>query len=330
MRDALKALALAIPSIRKIHEERNRFSNLLDLADKKISQLEEEAATLESKISSLASLKAFIDGFESTDFPVYLNLGAPSFARTEVKGLPRTIVLTIPKSGTYLVSAYLKQVGLTDTGIHLDDLGFTDYRDRPISEMISNYREFRKIYPLDRAVKMLRDGQFAVGHIGFTEKSIYDLSNINIIFVSRELRLSLISMMRWLSRPGRGELSQWKEIEDHRHKLVAFLLDCGQNLIAWFSAIAGWRTFPGVQAIQFEQLQHIDSRAGLALEVAKKCGISLSIQDAQEAINSVLLQPTKTWSGKHSKIEDFWSDEAEKIFISIGGVELNSRLGYEK
>lgn len=328
MRELSKKVALKVPAIRNLHEERNRYARLLEISSENARGLEERLSKAEAQLSRAEAFSGWISDLKDADFPVYMNLSAPSFARSEVVNLNRTIVLTIPKSGTYLIGAYLKKIGLIDTGVHLDDTGFTDYRNRSIQEMVESYRDFRKIYPLDRAVRLLRPGQFAVGHIGFNEKTVVDLRGTHVIFVSRELRLALISMMRWLSRPGRGEASAWKTIEDHRHKLVGFLSECGEGLMSWYSGIAGWRDFSGVKAVQFEHMLKDDLRADVALEIANQCGLRISKDAAREAIESVINQPTKTWSGLNSNLNDYWSEAAEEIFISIGGVELNKRLGY--
>ena len=328
MCDLPKKLALKVPAIRKLREDRDRCAKLLGISNQNIRVLQEKLKETEVEMRRLQALPEWLKDFQDAEFPVYMNLGSPSFVRNEVANLSRTIVLTIPKSGTYLIGAYLKKIGLFDAGVHLDDVGFTDYRNRSIQEMIESYRDFRKIYPLDRALKLLRNGQFAVGHIGFNEKTIRDLADINVIFVSRELRSALISMMRWLSRPGRGEASAWKGMEDKRSQLIKFMSECGENLISWYGGMAGWRDLTGVLSVQFECMLQADLRADLALEISGRCGLHISKNDACAAIDAVINQPTKTWSGMSSKIEDYWTKDAENIFASIGGVELNRRLGY--
>jgi hypothetical protein len=329
MRELPKKLALKIPAIRKLHEERDQCAKLLDISNENVRMLQEKLKETEAEMHRMQAMPEWLKELKDAEFPVYMNLSAPSFAQNEVVDMNRTIVLTIPKSGTYLIGAYLKKLGLIDTGVHLDDVGFTDYRNRSIQQMVESYRDFRKIYPLDRAVKLLRNGQFAVGHIGFNEKTVRDLAETNVIFVSRELRSALISMMRWLSRPGRGEASEWRGIEDNRHKLIKFLSECGENLISWYGGIAGWRDFHGVLSVQFERMLKADLRADLALEISERCGLHISKDAAREAIDGVINKPTKTWSGMNSKIDDYWTEEAESIFISIGGMELNRRLGYD-
>jgi hypothetical protein len=328
MRELPKKIALKIPAIRNLHEERNRYERLLEISNENARILEAKLRSAEVELRRAEAFSGWVSDLKDADFPVYMNLSSPSFARNEVENLNRTVVLTIPKSGTYLIGAYLKKIGLIDTGVHLDDIGFTDYRNRSIQEMVESYRDFRKIYPLDRAVRLLRPGQFAVGHIGFNEKTVGDLCGTHVIFVSRELRSALISMMRWLSRPGRGEESAWKSIEDNRHRLVQFLSECGESLMAWYSGIAGWRNSDHVHAVQFEHMLRDDLRVDVAMEIAEHCGLHISRDAAREAVDGVINQPTKTWSGMNSKLDDYWSEGAEEIFISVGGLELNKNLGY--
>lgn len=324
-----KNLVLAIPTIRNLHNERNQYAHSLAVAHDEIQMLREKIARLELSEAALNFLTTAIRELEDADFPVYMNTGLPSFARNEVKDKPRMVVVTIPKAGTYLISAYLKKIGLIDSGVHLDDIGFSDYRDKAISEMISNYREYRKLYSLEKSIKLLRGGQFAVGHIGFNDQAITALASANIIFMTREIRTVMVSMMRWLSRPGRGEASHWKTVEDPQQKMLAFLNESGTNLMGWFNAIAGWGTYHDVFILQFEILTGGgDTQADLAYQLAKKAGANLSLQQAAAMLDSVIGKPTKTWSGKHSDFHEFWSEETENLFRSIGGVELNRRLGY--
>jgi hypothetical protein len=325
----LKQLALMIPPLRALHEERNRYAQSLDCAYDEIQTLKGKIAALELKEARLVSLATTLRDVENANFPVYINDGYPAFAGHKVEDLSPLVVVTIPKSGTYLIGAYLKEIGLVDSGVHMDEIGFSDYRNRTISEMVSNYRDFRKIYPLGKSIKLLREGQFAVGHIGFNEQAVSDLAKTNIIFAVREIRTVMISMMRWLSRPGRGEASHWKSIEDNQQKTLAFLHENGSGLIGWFDAIAGWINCPDVLTVKFEELTADGvTAADLAFRVAKKAGVTLPIQQAGEMLNKVIMTPTKTWSGKHSELNEFWSDEAEALFRAIGGVGLNQRLGY--
>jgi len=331
MRKFLKTLALRLPVLRRLHAERNRYAQSLALAYDEIQILKQKIIALECTRAELASLTETIRELKEADFPVYINNGFPSFARNEVKGLAPWVVVTIPKSGTYLTAAYLKELGLIDSGVHLDDIGFSDYRNRTILEMVENYREFRKIYPLRKSIKLLREGQFAVGHIGFNDQTVTELAKSNIIFVTREIRTVMVSMMRWLSCHGRGEASHWKSIEDNQQKMLAFLRESGPSLIGWFDAIAGWNTYQDALILQFEVLTGGGGTAAdLAYRVAQETGVGLSVQQAADMLNKVMGQSTTTWSGKLSELNEFWSDEAEDLFRTIGGVELNQRLGYPK
>jgi hypothetical protein len=114
-----------------------------------------------SRDSTLASATSFPD----YDFPVYLVDGRPSLAPVTVPGKPRVLVISMPKAGTYLLAAYLKKLGLVDTGIHINDDGFSDYRGKTISEVVSRYREFRTFCSLSTVTDLMHEGQFAVGHI---------------------------------------------------------------------------------------------------------------------------------------------------------------------
>jgi hypothetical protein len=262
----------------------------------------------------------------SGDFPVYLVDGRPSFVPVSLEGRPRVLVITMPKSGTYLVAAFLKELGLIDTGVHINDDGFYDYRNRTVSEMVSEYRKFRRLYPLAQSLELVREGQFAVGHLTCNPQTVAAIAGTSVIFTKRELRSALVSMMRFLSRPGRGEDWAWKRIEEPRVRLVEFLHDRGPELLRWFGSMADWDCQGGVLRIRFEDLTRPSRKHAQA--VAEKAGVDVSPHRATEALKRVLGQSTKTWSGGISDTAAYWSEAAEVLFRELGGIELNERLGY--
>ncbi|GAB4110424.1 MAG: hypothetical protein Kow001_11240 [Acidobacteriota bacterium] len=262
----------------------------------------------------------------ASDFPVYLVDGRPSFAPVSVAGRPRVLVISIPKSGTYLVAAFLKELGLVDTGVHVNDDGFHDYRNRTLSEMVSEYRKFRRLYPLSQTLELVREGQFAVGHLTCSPQTVAAAAGCSVIFAKRELRSALVSMMRFMSRPGRGEDWAWKRIEDPRVRLLEFLHDRGPELLRWFESIADWNSQTGILSIRFEDLVRGSRKHAQVL--AAKAGIEVSRHRASEVLNQVLCRATKTWSGGISQATTYWSEAAEGLFRELRGPELNRRLGY--
>jgi len=261
------------------------------------------------------------------DFPTYLIAGRPSFSPVSISGKPRVLVVSIPKSGTYLIAAFLKELGLIDTGVHLTDDGFTDYRNKSIPDMIAKYREFRKLYPLSQALDLICEGQFAVGHLKCAAQTVAATSGFTILFTQRELRSALVSMMRFMCRPGRGEDWLWKEFRDPRLRLLGFLRERGSEVMAWFESIIRWSSQPGVLNVQFEEL--IEGNQDLARLVSKKVDTEEPESQAGKALMRVLGQPTMTWSGRISDTQAYWSEQAELLFQELGGPKLNRRLGYQ-
>jgi hypothetical protein len=318
-----------IATLKKIYSERILLADSLRKASEEIQTLRLELATLQKSADEMCSLIEFNKNLEGANFPIYMNNGVPSFNNIEVPDLPRVVIISIPKSGTYLVAEFLKKIGLYDTGIHLHDFGFTDYREKTIEEMVSNYRDFAKLFPLNKSINLLRPGNFAVGHISHNEENENLFKNVNKIFMIREIRVTMVSMMRWLSRPGRGEDVQWKKINDNREKCLTFLKEDGRNLIDYFKSVAGWLHNKDVLTIRFEDLvNEVDYFSNYAHQISKKAGIDNTLKESNEIFYSLLGQQTKTWSGKTTNIEEYWSNEAEEIFKSIGGQELNYFLGY--
>ncbi|GAB4236446.1 MAG: hypothetical protein Kow00109_09990 [Acidobacteriota bacterium] len=260
------------------------------------------------------------------NFPVYLVDGRPSFAPHHIRGKPPVVVITIPKSGTYLLAAYLKALGLIDTGVHLTDHGFTDYRNKTLPEMLSRYREYYHAYPLSLVTQLIHEGQFAVAHIICNARSVAAFAKFRIVFAKRELRSTLISHMRWLERSGRGEDWFWKKIKNPKLRTLEFLHCCGPWLLSWYKSIANWQFQPRVLTVSFESL--LTASAGTAVSVAEQVGVGISTHQAVQQLHKVLKKPTMTWSGKISNASEYWSKEAEELFQDLGGLEFSTELGY--
>lgn len=290
---------------------------LVKLRHYKVTKHQESGFEAHSLIASIRELK-------DACFPVHFNHGFPSFMGVEVSNLPKVVLITIPKSGIYLMGAYLKRVGLISSGAHLDDVRFSDYRDKEISQMVGSYKNFWKIYLFGKSIKLLRPRVFSLGYVGFNSQNISDLAGVNVVFATCEIRAVMVPIMRCLSRSARSEDSHGKSIESNQERPVALVHESDHHLVGWFNAIAGRSDDQHALAVLLEDL----TSSGCACQLAMRVGINMAPEQANEMLDDVPDMPTKTWSGKRVELQEFGSDEAEVLFREIGGIELNSRLGY--
>ena len=117
----------------------HRMKAILDHLDRRISDVESEIRDLSH------SLNNQLDWYRYKGFgaPLYLlNDGRLALNNQVVEGGEKVVVISIPKSGTYLLSALLEKIGFVNTGVHAWETGFHDYRGKTIPEMVHRYSEY--------------------------------------------------------------------------------------------------------------------------------------------------------------------------------------------
>lgn len=273
--------------------------------------------------------------YKGFDAPLYiLEDGRLSLSNQAFDEYEKAAVISIPKSGTYLISAVLEKIGLVNTGVHVWEAGFHDYRGKTIPDMIHRYSEFVVNASLDMVVPLILPGQYVVGHLALNTKNQNILSSFKRIISIREMRHALISHMRFLENEGRGlaRNPQWKEVKNTKARMQAYLETYGSDLIEIAGRVAKWLSDPESLIIRFEEItgdNGEDVAINNILKMASHVGISISFDKAKEIFTSVLNKPTLTWSGKRSSLEKYWSSESEAIFLENNGGELNNILGYD-
>lgn len=303
---------------------------------KRIEQLAKRVQDVQDRILCLQERHC------EMDWPRYAGFGAPLYLLRDgrlalndqvIENAEKAVVISIPKSGTYLVAAILQKLGFVNTGVHVWETGFHDYRSKSIPEMVHRYSEFAVNAPLTLTAPLVLPGQFMVGHIGFRSETRAALSSFRRIMTVREMRHALVSHMRFFLKEGRG-LSHddaWKDIADPRQKMVAFLELFGDELLDWACIVSKWHQDQDTLMIKFETLlgdYGAANQQAAVVAIGSHVGKSITAKEVEEFLGAVLNQPTKTWSGRRTDLADYWSDNCEEFFIAVGGLELNERLGY--
>jgi len=249
--------------------------------------------------------------------------------KLNVKRDTPVIVVSLPKSGTYLMAELLKTLGYRWTGMHLAEKGYSDYSGADIFEARRNPNRFARNEPLSTSLTRIQPGEFAVGHLPFKEDVLQATARFTRLYLTRDLRTALISYMRFMHSTGRlgAEQLSWYSIPDLRKRLVVFLSTTAPHLLEWFyRCMEGWSELDGTMQVRFEDLTAGGEQAIRVVDsVAKLLGAK--DYDARSVLQSILGAETITKSGRLTRISDYWSLEAEKRFIEIGGPELSARLG---
>lgn len=260
--------------------------------------------------------------------------GAPVLVRRVGPGTVGVVVISLPKAGTYLVAALLERLGWVDTHAHLGEDSFSDYRDRTRREMVEDFAALRVALPLEHSLRLVRPGQFAVGHLPYRKANVALLKPYRKLFVCRELRAALVSWMRFSMNKGRGEQFgvAWKAIARERDRMAEFLRLFGPTYLGLAHAVSLWLTSPAICALRYETLMgdHGETEKLDMLEAAARyLGAPQARAQLAQAAAAVVGKETKTWSGRRSSLEGYWDERCEQWFEENGGVALNAVLGYE-
>jgi hypothetical protein len=241
----------------------------------------------------------------------------------------RVIVVSIPKSGTYLVAEILKALGYRWTGMHLAETAYTDYTGSALEEARQDPGRFARSEPLSASLTRIHPGEFAVGHLPFKTEVIETTRPFKRIFVTRDLRVALISYMRFMHSTGRlgARHLAWYPISDLRQRCHVFLQTSAPYMLKrFYEGMVGWSQLDETLHVRFEDLT---KDAALATRTIESIATFLDVPncDPHRILGASLATETITKSEGVTRLDDYWSRQAEQRFVEIGGLELNARLG---
>jgi hypothetical protein len=270
------------------------------------------------------------------DLPIFLTRdGRPAAALAQGPSEERALIISMAKAGTYFVGAVLSALCFVDTHLHLWETGLHDYRWKTIDQMVRDYLKFEIALPIERSAGLIRPGQFAVGHLRFEPPARQAARGLRRLFVVRDLRDCLISLMRWFARDGRGVglPGEWRGVADGRERMAAFLEAGGHRFIQelFYAPLAGWAFEPRTLRIDYETLagdRGPEPQAALLARLADHVGVRRP-SEATSFVERVKGTPTKTASGERSSRDTYWSAAAERCFLAQGGGAVQRLLDAE-
>ena len=308
----------------ELHAIREQLGNL-DVSLERLSPSEEDGFALSAELKPYAGLSA----------PLYIREdGSLALSREQGNSSERSIVISIPKSGTYLLGAYLQSLGMIHCFAHVHEGGFSDYRGRSIKEMVENYTDFEIPLPVEHTLKLVKPGDFVVGHLRDIDRCRPLLSEFRKVLAVREIRAALVSHMRFMNNEGRGKAfgTDWKNEPDPRQKMLGYLRKYAPTMLPFMAEVAAWRQLPDVLVVPFDALlgdHGPELQQSVASRIAGHVGVDLTPAEAVTKLRGVIGKPTTTWSGSRTSLQEYWSPECEEIFRDHGGGDLNLALGYD-
>lgn len=273
--------------------------------------------------------------------PVYIGPDlSPCFTIDQATIPDKVFIITIPKSGTYLVAKLLENLGIINCNVHIATGNIQDNRFADEKAFkLEPWRFFVEI-PLTSSAQLIRTGQFSFGHIPYFETEKKSLEDFKKIFTFRELRDVIISIIRFLDsleqnfkKPEAIKLGQkFKEAPMGNDKFKYWFSLWGKEYESIIRNMLPWKERSDVFQVKFETLMGDDGKdAQLSLQRGL-CGfLGLDITDAEidKALSDSIGAETLTYSGKRSSYKDWWNGEVEDLFTHYGFKELNRLYGYE-
>ena len=273
--------------------------------------------------------------------PVYIDKELCPRYKLDRSSVPhRIFILTIPKSGTYLITRILTNLGIVDCGVHIATDHIQD--NRFADEMVLRLQAWKYIVwiPFDISTRLVDRGQFAFGHIPYYSDGDKLISDFKKVFSFRELRDVIISLVRYYdsreqnyAKPERKRLyEQFKAAPMGNEKFKAWYEMWGKEYAVLIRHMFTWKERSDVFQVKFETLMGDDGRETQLLLLKELCGfLDLSVTDAEidKAIKDSVGAHTLTYSGKRSSYSEWWNEELEDLFIQYGFKELNRLYGYD-
>ncbi len=249
--------------------------------------------------------------------------------------LYRLFVISMPKSGTYLLAKMLENMGYVDCEVHVSENAYSDYRGLSNAQKMAMASRVNVSEFLERTLGRICRGQLAVGHIGYNFLSETLLGPFQKIVSVRNPRYALVSAMRFEERRIRSDPEwhaghrDWIYMPTTADRLLAFMGGAGGSYIADFKKVVPWLNMSSCHAVRFEEFTGINGRerqlnvvGGIAQYVGQ------SNCDVEYVLASAIGADTLTYSGQYSNLAGFWSPDMEDIFEANGGRELCELLHY--
>jgi hypothetical protein len=238
------------------------------------------------------------------------------------------IVISLPKSGTYLMAELLKAFGYRATGWHLSARYCTDYSHADLVEARRDPAKYSRNGTPGEFLSRVRPGEFAVGHLPYNEEILQATAGFQRLYLTRDLRTALVSYMRFLADTGRMDAKNlpWYPLADPRQRVVVFLATTAPRLLeALYERMVGWSQLDAIHHVRFEDLT-ADTPQALRTIDALASSLDVKHDDANTLLQTSLSATTVTKSDGLTQLDDYWSDDAEKWFHRIGAADLQTRL----
>lgn len=141
----------------------------------------------------------------------------------------RAIILSQPKSGTYLCQNLLAEFGIHATHRHLNDGYYHQYDAHNLAHSRQHPEQYKHLLPLKQQIDSIPENSVAVTHLEPNPARVEWLQDFKKIVLTRSPEGRAASWERWLQiRPGTAnsmDTARWIKFPDAHHITFEQLVD---------------------------------------------------------------------------------------------------------
>jgi len=275
------------------------------------------------------------------NLPVFIDQSTNLCYQLKRANIPhRVFIITIPKSGTYLMAKILENLGIVNCYVHIATDHMLDNRFLN-DELLRVQPGLAMVHiPIEVSIQFIYPGQFSFGHIPFFDRGQNLLQDFKKIFTYRDMRDIIISLVRYSNqrkflfyKPEKLKLvKRFKECPFGTDKITLWFSIWGKEYSNLIASMVPWKDRDDIFKLKFEEImgdQGEDSQLSVFKNLAAFLELNISDNKIEKALLDSIGSETITYSGKRSTYREWWNEELEELFISYEFKELNRIFGYE-
>ncbi len=225
----------------------------------------------------------------------------------------KVFVISIPKSGTYLIREILEQFGFDRSYLHISETGTYDYSKISFDESRRNPQQCLSKMPLEKSLKNVPQNSFAVGHLKYSMTTAELLKDFNVIFIGRDVKETILSYMIYGLETGRAlrnEADQiWISEENPQEQFLKYIELRGDKILKTYSKILPWREH-NIECFDFNKLK--SNPVEQTQRLAHVVQFNFSDTEIKQIIDSSFEKKTLTSSSKNTNKTKYWSETAHQ------------------
>ena len=230
----------------------------------------------------------------------------------------KTFIISVPKSGTYLLREILEQAGAAPSQLHISESGTYDYSKISYELGRRQPNKCKTRMPLEESLALIPENSFAVGHLAYSPETADMLKDFNVLFVGRDIKEIYLSFMIYQIETGRALRDpiddSWARADNPVWGFHKFLSTRGDKLMTkYITQILPWRNEENVNCFDFNELK--DDKFTQTSRIVKTIG-RYTDQQVWNIVDSSFDKKTQTLSQQTDRSQ-YWSGVSHQIIDDL-------------